>query len=525
MSLDPRSFGRRPQVPALLIAVVGSLVYLVWQPPSNDFAVQDFRFRLFRAEPFAIWNNQWFAGHHTPPYSLVSPLLGSVLGTRLFGVLGVLLVAVLGATLVHRVVARVDGLRHERLAAALLAVGGLSSLYGGRLTFLFGVAMGLCALLAALGERWWLTALWAGVAAVTSPVAGVFVGVIGCAVWCSRSLPRRQGLSLAAGGVVPVLAIVVLFPEGGTFPFPIGGIINVLAVTASLAVLGWRYRFMRWMCLGYAAFCLVSALPQTPIGGNAARLAALAAPVVLVLVARFRLQWTGLLLVPLLVLQWAPVSLTFRGGLEQSEASFYSPLLDVLRGVDGPKRIEVVPVATHAEADHVALEVPIARGWDRQLDRKFNGLFYEDPNGGLDPQQYLEWLDEHGVTLVAIADTDLDVGGVLEQRLLEDPPDSLQLVWQDDVWRLYEVRPAPALVEGGATLVELGVDRFTLDVREAGDLHVKVRFSPWFRVTSGDACVLDDGDGWTVVRARGPGTVRVSADLRLGALFDRDGDC
>jgi modulator of FtsH protease len=27
--------------------------------------------------------------------------------------------------------------------------------------------------------------------------------------------------------VVPVLAIVVLFPAGGTFPFPIGGIINV----------------------------------------------------------------------------------------------------------------------------------------------------------------------------------------------------------------------------------------------------------------------------------------------------------
>jgi hypothetical protein len=173
----------------------------------------------------------------------------------------------------------------------------------------------------------------------------------------------------------------------------------------------------------------------------------------------------------------------------------------------------------------VALEVPIARGWDRQLDRKFNGLFYERQADGLDPQRYLEWLDEHGVTLVAIADTDLDEGGVLEQRLLDEPPDYLQLVWQDEVWRVFEVRPAPTLVDGGAAMVELGIDHFTLGVGEAGDLHVKVRFSPWFRVTSGDACVFDDGDGWTVVRARGPGTVRVSADLTLGGLVHRGGDC
>lgn len=506
----------------MLVAAVGSLVHLVWQPPSNDFAVQDFRFRLFRAAPFAIWNNQWFAGHHTPPYSLVSPLLGSLLGTRLFGVLGALLVAGLGATLVHRLVARVDGLRHPQVASVLFAIGGLSSLYGGRLTFLFGVAMGLCALLAALGRRWWLTALWSVVAAVTSPVAGVFVGVIGCAVWCSRALSRRQGTALAVGGTAPVLAIAVLFPEGGTFPFPFGGIVNVLAVTAALAVLGWRYRFMRWMCLGYGAFCLVSALPQMPIGGNAARLAALGAPVALVMVSRLRLQWSALLLVPLLVLQWAPVSLTFRGGLEQADASFYTPLLEVLRGIDGPKRIEVVPVVSHAEADHVAIEVPIARGWDRQLDRKFNGLFYGDT---LEPAQYLDWLDEHGVTLVAIADTDLDEGGVLEQQLLDDPPDALHLVWQDDVWRLYEVRPAPTLVDGDARLLELGIDDFVLDVGQAADVHVKVRFSPWFRVASGDACVLDDGDGWITVRARSAGTVRVSADLTLGGLLHRDGDC
>ncbi len=509
-------------VPAVLVAALGSVVYLVWQPPSNDFAVQDFRIRLFRAAPFAIWNNQWFAGHHTPPYSLVSPLVGSLLGTRLFGVVGTLAAAAAGAVLVQRLVARVDGLRHPRAASVLLAVGALTQLYGGRLTFLFGVAIGLVTLIVALDWPWWLTAPLAALAAVTSPVAGVFVAVIGCAVWCSKALPRRQGVALAVGAMVPVLGIAVLFPEGGTFPFPVGGIVNVLAVTAAIAAIGWRYRFMRWMCLGYGAFCLVSALPQTPIGGNAARLAAFAAPAALVLLARFARAWVAVLLVPLLVLQWAPVSLTFGGDLPQAHAGFYAPLLDALDDVPGPKRVEVVPVATHSEADFVALQVPIARGWDRQLDRKFNGLFYGDR---LDADQFLEWLDLNGVGVVAIADTDLDEGGTLERQLLADPPDYLHLLHQDDVWRVYEVRPTPALTDGEATLTQLGIDDFTVDVAHAGDVRVKVRFSPWFRVVDGAACVRDDGDGWTVVRAEQGGTVRVSADLSWRALVDHDGDC
>jgi hypothetical protein len=109
---------------------------------------------------------------------------------------------------------------------------------------------------------------------------------------------------------------------------------------------------------------------------------------------------------------------------------------------------------------------------------------------------------------------------------LADPPEYLHLVHQDAVWRVFEVQPAPSLtVDEGATMTDLGIDHFTVSVTEAGDRFVNVRFSPWFRVTAGDACVFESDDGWVVVRARSAGAVRVSADLSVRAVFDHDGDC
>jgi hypothetical protein len=526
MNSFPRSLGRSSHAPALLVAVVGAVVHLLWRPPSNDLAVQEFRVELFRRAPFAIWNNQWFAGHHTPSYSLLSPLLGSIVGVRMLGVIGVVAAAWAGSVLVHRVAARTPGLHRSVGTSVLFACGCLVSLYGGRLTFLMGVAVGVTALLAALQRPVWWTVALSAMTAAASPVAGAFVAVIGCAVWCSAALPRRQGAALVVGAMSVVLTVAVLFPEGGTFPFPFGGLVNVLLVTAAVAFIGWRYVFLRWMCLGYAGFCLLSALPVTPIGGNAARLAALAAPVVVVAAAQFRAPLVAALVVPLVVLQWAPVSLIFRTGLAQAEAEFYAPLLDELSRVEGPLRVEVVPVKTHMEAYTVALEVPIARGWNRQIDREMNALFFDDrEDAALDPQDYLDWLNENGVGMVAIADTELDEGGLLERELLESPPDYLRLVHEDPVWRVFAVVPESELVVGDGEMTDIGIDDFELSATAPGTLLVRVRFSPWWQVTSGDACVTEGNDGWTEVRVRSAGSVRVAATLSLPAVWNRDGDC
>ena len=130
-----------------------------------------------------------------------------------------------------------------------------------------------------------------------------------------------------------------------------------------------------------------------------------------------------------------------------------------------------------------------------------------------------------GVSVVAIADTPLDEGGNLEQALLATPPDYLHEIYRDDVWRVFEVLPRPSLVDGDARLVGLGVTDFTLRADVAGPSVVRVRFSPWFSVVEGDACIAAAADDWTEVRVRTPGEVRVSARLSWTNLFDRDGNC
>ncbi len=519
-------FTHLPQVrrhgAAVSAAAVGGVIYMLWLPPSNDFAVQHFRSALFRKAPFAIWSNQWFGGHPMPAYSVLAPMVGSVVGAMALGVLAVLLGTLAGSLLLHALHRSDGALARPEIAGVVMAVGLLSSLFGGRTTFLTGAALGIAALHAAVTRRRVPTAVLALAAALSSPVAGVFLATIGLAVLLSKAMPTVFAASLVLPTMVPIVALTLLFYEPGNFPFPLGGTVNLLLATALVAAIGWRYLFLRWMCAGYAAFVLLCFAVPNPVGGNVARLAALAAPVVVVMVATWAVRWTALALVPLLVLQWAPVSLAFRLDDAQTEPAFYRPLIDALSAVPGPLRVEVVPVATHFEADTVALEFPIARGWNRQHDRLDNGLFY---GGRLDAGSYLDWLNHMGVSVVAIADTPLDEGGDLEQALLATPPDYLHEIYRDDVWRVFEVLPRPSLVDGDARLVRLGVTDFTLRADVAGPSVVRVRFSPWFSVVEGDACIAAAADDWTEVRVRTPGEVRVSARLSWTNLFDRDGNC
>ena len=123
--------------------------------------------------------------------------------------------------------------------------------------------------------------------------------------------------------------------------------------------------------------------------------------------------------------------------------------------------------------------------------------------------------------------SDLDYAGRAEQALLADPPDYLHEIHRDDVWRIYDVLPAPTLAEmsersggsGGVEVVDVGVSSFTIDAEAAGEVVVKVRFSPWMAVAAGDACVREGDDGWSVVVVSTPGRVTVDASLSLPRCF------
>jgi hypothetical protein len=510
----------------LLTALVGCVVYAVWLPPTADLAAQRLRGWVFEAAPFSPWNNRWYGGHHTPGYSLTVPPLVALLGTTITGIAAVLAAAVLGTTLLQRLAERYRLAGSSRWASVLLVAGVLASLFGGRTAFLVGVAFGLAALLAALAERPWVTVVLALLSALSSPVAGVFVAIVGCALVLSRGVARPTAFALAATPLVSVLVLAVLFPEGGSFPYPLGGVVNTLLATAAVVVVGRHHVTVRWIGAGYAAFCLLAALAESPVGGNAARFAALAAPagvVLLTRVPRGRNAAALALVVAVLVgVQWSPVSLAVTGERRPTEARFYQPLVDVIAARPGTLRVEVVPVASHDEADVVARHVSLARGWNRQLDRRYHAVFY---GHRLDAAAYFDWLQENGVELVAIADVPLDEAGDLEADLLADPPDYLQPVLDAGDWRVFEVVPRPMLGDAGAVVTSIGVDTFTVDVAEPGAHLVKVRFSAWHSVIDGDACVREGRDGWTELDVAAPGTVTVETALSLRAFVDRDGDC
>ena len=65
------------------IAAVLAIIYVIVSPPSFDLAAHLLRAKLFRAEGFGLWNNWWYAGHHTLGYSVLFPPISALLSPQL----------------------------------------------------------------------------------------------------------------------------------------------------------------------------------------------------------------------------------------------------------------------------------------------------------------------------------------------------------------------------------------------------------------------------------------------------------
>ena len=74
-----------PVVPTLAAAVFGA-IYLIAAPETADMAGHTYRAWLWQQSGFALWNAQWYGGHHVAGYSLLYPPLAAIAGTRLVGV-------------------------------------------------------------------------------------------------------------------------------------------------------------------------------------------------------------------------------------------------------------------------------------------------------------------------------------------------------------------------------------------------------------------------------------------------------
>jgi hypothetical protein len=497
-------------VPAVLLAAV----YLIWSPPSADLAAQTFRTELFEAHGFEVWSNAWYGGVHLPGYSLLFPPLASVLGIRLVGAISVVVAAWLFGALV-----RPHYGDRARIAIWLFGLGAAANLFTGRLTFALGLAIGLGALLALERRRLVPAGVLAALTACASPVAGLFLAFAGGVLFVTGR--RRDGMVVGAPALAATALVALAFPTGGMEPF-LGNTFTLISAATLILVLflpPQEHRLRVGAAL-YMAMCLVLFLIDTPVGGNATRLGALAAAPLFALGAWGRRPpWVlGLALLPLLYWQWvAPArDLIEAVGEPSTEASYYDPLLAELdtRAPAEPFRVQVPPTRNRWEANYVAEQYPLARGWLRQAESDDFELFKDDE---LTADSYRAWLDERGVAFVALSlGADPDYLSDDEIDLVRGGVPYLREVWSNDDWELYEVEdPAPL----AAAPLRLAGTGFELEANAPGETRVAVRFSPYFRVTEGDACVRERDD-WTVVEAREAGTIRVEARFGEGGVAD-----
>jgi hypothetical protein len=507
--LSAREALRRYGEPGLVAAALGA-AYLIIQPDSADHAAQVFRSGLFAHEGIVTWDNFWFGGHHLPGYGILLPILSSFIGTRLVGVLASIAAALLFSGIAYR---RFGD--RARLGVIWFATATSISLFTGRLTFALGVAVALCAVHAAQRGRRVTSIFFAILTPFASPVAALFLacGVVAYAI-AERS---RKGLEIAVITVGVALLISAAFPEGGTEPFDFSSFEPAILVAIAVFVaLPPEERLLRIGVAVYGAALAGAFLIQSPMGGNATRLGSLLLGPILAFGLWRRQRFALVLLVPVLIYwQWSPVvrDLEEVNAQPSVSAGYYAPLVDFLRGQPhrDSQRVEVLPEAHHWESAYVPDGIYIARGWERQLDRKLNPLFYQSaPITGL---QYRSWLDDLGVGYVAVPRAPLDYAALGEKRLLKKgPPSYLHKVFHSKNWNVYAVQhPSPLAI--GGKMVKLTPEGFVVDASAPGTVLVRVHWTPYWAIEQGTGCVEQAPGGYTMLDVTTPGRFRVGIDF------------
>jgi hypothetical protein len=374
--------------------------------------------------------------------------------------------------------------------------------------------------------------------AAASPVAGVLLGLAAFTLALAERSPRAL-LTLALPGAVVLVPLAALFPEGGFEPYPLASFAaTALVVLAFLVALPAGAGRLRWGGAVYLAACLLCLLVRSPMGSNVERYGVLlAAP--LLLGAWLAAHARGLapggpgqlavlvsaLAASLLWVVWGPVRETLAvAGSPATSAAYYTPVERFLAGrrSAGPVRVEVPLTRSHWEAALLAPDISLARGWEKQLDGRYDGALLSP---ALDGGSYAEWLHRQAVAYVALPDVPLDPSSAREGRLIRAGLPFLAQVYASAHWRIYRVAGAPAIASGPGRLTRLGHDSFRLDAAAAGRFVVRVHFSRYLTFTQGRGCVSEAPGGWTALDVREPGSVVIAARFSWARAFAPGGDC
>ena len=337
----------------------------------------------------------------------------------------------------------------------------------------------------------------------------------------TRSAPRRLLIVASLSAVAPIGLLIVVFPEGGWFPFTSGSLVLLTAAAIGAGWCGRAVPLVRWTVIVYGIVAVGAFVIKSPLGGNVVRLGWLVAgPAAALTLVRHRRLMVPAIAVASLIWNTAYISIAFRPADRTASAAYYDSLVSYLHTLPRPLRIEVVPTQTFAQADTLALRSDgIARGWETQLDRALNPEFY---TGRLDAGTYHRWLIEHAVSIVALPlgrlrDMSLDEAAVIRSR-----PTYLQAVWENGDWQVFSVVDASPLIDNGATVVDVQPDELTIDATRTGWMTLKFRFTDLYTVAEGAACLEPADGGWIHIFVEQPGRIRLTISVSIATIVNRE---
>jgi hypothetical protein len=505
--------------PALALGAGLTGAWLALDPHTPDLAGQVYRVRLFDEIGFGLWDTHWYAGHALPAYSLLLAPLASALGLRLLGAL-----CALASTLFFSLLVGHEFGGAARWGACVFAIAAVGDVWIGRIAFALGVCLALASALALSRARIWPAALLAALCAAASPVAGALLALAGFSATLALRR-RRHVLVLALPPAIVTGALALLFAEGGIEPYPLRSFLaTVLVLVAVLAALPAEQRLLRVGGAVYLAVCVLSLLVHTPMGSNVERYGVLlAGPLLLCARPRVTLGSALALILALAWIVWGPVRETRAvAGGEATDAAYYVPLERFLAArAGGPVRVEVPLTRSHWEAALLAPRFSLARGWEKQLEERYDAPLL---SSGLDAAAYARWLREQAVGFVALPDAQLDPSSAREGRLIRAGLPYLREVFASAHWRVFAVLGATPLLSGSGRLLALGHEAFSLRAYAPGSYTLRVHFTRYWTVTHGRACVAGAPGGWTRLRVLAPGTIDVGAGFSLARALGGGGE-
>ena len=330
-----------------------------------------------------------------------------------------------------------------RAASVVFAASVLLNLFGGRITFLVGLAAAMLAVLALVRRHPWLAGPppWSASSAARWPACSP--GIVAAAVLLSDPSRRREALVVGARHRRRRWAPWrLLFHNPGVMGSPPGQMFLALLGLA-LVVVACREPTIRVGAVIVAIGLVACMVVPNSVGLNLTRMVwLLAAPLI---VGYGHRPDRHVVALTALALIFPTVDVTWQlaeADSPSASASYYTPLLGQLRdrmNTDASigQRVEVVEPETKGAARYVGESMPVARGWERQADVTDNPIFYTD--GALNAASYRQWLDELAVAYVAVPDAKLDFASVDEAKLIAGGLPYLREVWHNQDWKLYQV--------------------------------------------------------------------------------------